>query len=356
MNESMTDPTQLQSVHTNTLPELLRQAGCSVLVSTYQAGKLIAVRADGDRANTHFRNFDTPMGLAHDRGRLAIGTKLHVWEFHNQPEVARQLDPPGRHDACFLPRYAQVTGQIGIHEIAWAGDELWIVNTRFSCLCTPDPRYSFVPRWRPRFVSALAPEDRCHLNGLGLRDGRPAYVTALGETDSPAAWRDNKARGGCLVDVPSGEVIARGLSMPHSPRWHDGRLWILESGAGSLSVVDLGSGRLETVALLPGFTRGLDFLGPFAFVGLSQVRESALFSGIPITDRLTAEERSCGMWVVDTRTGQTVAFLRFEAGVQEVFAVQVLPGCTHPDVLTDEHPAVANAFLLPDEALADVAK
>ena len=128
----MTDPTQLQSVHTNTLPELLRQAGCSVLVSTYQAGKLIAVRADGDRANTHFRNFDTPMGLAHDRGRLAIGTKLHVWEFHNQPEVARQLDPPGRHDACFLPRYAQVTGQIGIHEIAWAGDELWIVNTRFS--------------------------------------------------------------------------------------------------------------------------------------------------------------------------------------------------------------------------------
>jgi len=356
MNDPAVDPPQLKSVHTTTLPELLRRGGFSVLVSTYQAGKLIAVRADGDRANTHFRNFDTPMGLACDRGRLAIGTKLHVWEFHNQPEVARQLDPPGRHDACFLPRHAQVTGQIGIHEIAWAVDELWIVNTRFSCLCTPDPRYSFVPRWRPRFVSALAAEDRCHLNGLGLRDGRPAYVTALGETDSPAAWRENKARGGCLVDVPSGEVISRGLSMPHSPRWYDGRLWILESGAGSLSVVDLQTGRLDTVALLPGFTRGLDFFGPFAFVGLSQVRESALFSGIPITDRLTAEERSCGMWVVDTRTGQTVAFLRFESGVQEVFAVQVLPGCAYPDVLTDEHPAVANAFMLPDEALADVAK
>lgn len=356
MNDPAVDPPQLKSVHTTTLPELLRQGGFSILVSTYQAGKLIAVRADGDRANTHFRNFDTPMGLACDRGRLAIGTKLHVWEFHNQPEVARQLDPPGRHDACFLPRHAQVTGQIGIHEIAWAVDELWIVNTRFSCLCTPDPRYSFVPRWRPRFVSALAAEDRCHLNGLGLRDGRPAYVTALGETDSPAAWRENKARGGCLVDVPSGEVISRGLSMPHSPRWYDGRLWILESGAGSLSVVDLQTGRLDTVALLPGFTRGLDFFGPFAFVGLSQVRESALFSGIPITDRLTAEERSCGMWVVDTRTGQTVAFLRFESGVQEVFAVQVLPGCAYPDVLTDEHPAVANAFMLPDEALADVAK
>ena len=165
---------QLQSVHTTTLPDLLRQAGVSLLVSTYQAGKLIVVRADGDHANTHFRNFNTPMGLAFDRGRLAIGTGLHVWEFHDQPEVARQLEPAGRHDACFLPRHAIVTGQIGIHEIAWVGDELWIVNTRFSCLCTPDPRYSFVPRWRPRFVSALAPEDRCHLNGLGLRDGRPA--------------------------------------------------------------------------------------------------------------------------------------------------------------------------------------
>src|SRR5262245_47937699 len=346
---------QLQSVHTNTLPDLLHQAGLSILVSTYQAGKLIVVRADGERANTHFRNLDTPMGLAFDRGRLAIGTKLHVWEFHDQPDVARQLEPAGRHDACFLPRHAIVTGQIGIHEIAWAGDELWIVNTRFSCLCTPDPRYSFVPRWRPRFVSALASEDRCHLNGLGMRDGRAAYVTALGETDSPAAWRENKSRGGVLVDIPSGEVIARRLSMPHSPRWHDGRLWILESGAGSLSVVDLATGRLQTVALLPGFTRGLDFFGPFAFVGLSQVRESALFSGIPITDRLKVEERSCGVWVVDTRTGETVAFLRFESGVQEIFAVQVLPGLRYPEILTDDHAAVAGTFILPDAALAEVA-
>jgi len=143
--------------------------------------------------------------------------------------------------------------------------------------------------------------------------------------------------------------------MPHSPRWYDGRLWILESGAGSLATVDLSTGRLETIALLPGFTRGLDFYGPFAFIGLSQVRESALFSGIPITNRLKVEERSCGVWVVDLRTGQTVAFLRFEVGVQEVFAVQVLPGKRFPDVLTDDHPAVANSFLLPDEALADVA-
>jgi uncharacterized protein (TIGR03032 family) len=368
MTEPAAPPEPVRSVHTTTLPQLLHQAGISLLVSTYQAGKLIAVRADGDTANTHFRNFDTPMGLAYDCGRLAVGTKVHVWEFHDQPEVARRLDPPGRHDACFLPRHAQVTGQIAVHEVAWAAgphpqplsqggrgeQELWAVNTRFSCLCTFDPRYSFVPRWRPPFVTALAPEDRCHLNGLGLRDGRPWYVTALGATDDSAGWRANKARGGILMDVPSGEVMARGLSMPHSPRWYDGRLWVLESGAGSVAVVDPATGRREPVALLPGFTRGLDFFGPFAFVGLSQVRESALFSGIPITDRLPVEERACGVWVVDTRTGQTVAFLRFESGVQEVFAVQVLPGLRYPEVLTDESEVVASAFLLPDKALADV--
>ena len=356
MAETPEEPSPLRSVHTTSLPQLMRQGGFSFLVSTYQAGKLIVVRADGEVANTHFRNFDTPMGLAYHRGRLAVGTRLDVQEFHNQQEVARKLEPADKHDAAFLPRYAISTGQIAIHEIAWVDDELWLVNTRFSCLCTLDRRYSFVPRWRPKFVTALGPEDRCHLNGLGMRDGKPRYVTALGESDNSAGWRENKAKGGCLIDIESNEFIARGLSMPHSPRWHNGKLWVLESGAGSLSIVDLNTGKLETVALVPGFTRGLDFVGPFALIGLSQVRESALFSGIPITDRLPVEERKCGVWVVDTRNGQIVAFLRFEAGVQEIFAVQALQGLRYPDVLTNDQSPVATSFMLPDEALADVVK
>lgn len=344
------------SVHTTSLAELLTALGASVLVTTYQAGRVVVVRAEAGQVNTHLRSFQTPMGVALDGRRLALGTQTAVWEFHDQPAAARKLEPAGRHDALFLPRAIHVTGRIAGHEMEYgAGGELWVVNTRFSCLCTLDRAHSFTPRWRPPFVTALDTSDRCHLNGLALEGGAPKYVTALGATDNNAAWRAAKASGGVLLDVPSGEFVARGLSMPHSPRVYRDRLWVCESGAGTLGVVDPASGRYEAVAAVPGFTRGLDFLGHFAFVGLSQVRETALFSGIPITDRLPVEERRCGLWVIDLRSGQTVAFLRFDAGVQEVFAVRVLPGARFPDLMDDVNDATtAESFVLPDDALRDV--
>lgn len=349
-------PAPLRSVFTTGLADLLSELGTSLLVSTYQAGKLVVVRAKGGKLNTHFRNMHSPMGLAVSGNRLAVGTKNHVWEFHDQPAVAAKLDPPGTHDACFLPRVVYTTGDIRVHEIEFAGDELWVVNTRFSCLCTLDRRYSFVPRWRPTFVTALAAEDRCHLNGMCITGDppRPRYVTCLGATDTAGGWRANKRDGGLLLDVDSHEVIAGGLSMPHSPRMYDGKLWLLESGVGGLGYLDPKTGERTEVARLPGFTRGLDFVGPFAFVGLSQVRETAAFSGLPITE-LPASERRCGVWVVDLRTGQTVGFLRFEEGVQEIFAVHALAGVRYPEVLTDDEEWLANAFVLPDDALREVA-
>jgi uncharacterized protein (TIGR03032 family) len=320
------------------------------------------VRAEGDHLNTHFRGFQAPMGLALAGNRLAVGTTIQVWEFVDVPAVTAKLDPPGRHDACFLPRASHITGNIHAHDLAWGeGGELWVVNTRFSCLCTLDGSASFAPRWRPPFVSALEPTDRCHLNGLGMVDGRPRYVTALGQTDGPAGWRENKAKGGILMDVASGEIITRGLSMPHSPRWYAGRLWVCESGAGTLGLIEPGSGRYQPIAEVPGFTRGLDFAGGhppdgrvLAFVGLSQVRESAVFSGIPITERLKEDERTCGVCAVDLASGRVVALLRFDTAVQEIFAVTVLPGRRWPELINDDETLLENSFVVPDAALADV--
>jgi uncharacterized protein (TIGR03032 family) len=347
------NPEAFRSVYTSGVPALLRDLGASLLVSTYQSGRLIVARADGDRLNTHFRAFPSPMGIAVGPRYLALGTQRHVWEYRNQPEAGRRLDPTGRHDAVFLPRGSHVTGDIRIHEMAFAGDELWIVNTRFSCLSVLDREHSFVPRWRPPFVTALGPEDRCHLNGLAVVDGRVRWVTALGATDTPQGWREDKARGGVLVDVPSGEIVAHGLSMPHAPRWYGGKLWVLESGKGTLAVVDPASGRVDTVTELPGFTRGLAFAGPWAFVGLSQVRESNVFGGIPLTERV--QEKLCGVWVVDLRTGKVAGFLRFEGLVQEIFDVQILRA-RWPEIAEPDSDLIAGSFALPDEALAEVGR
>ncbi len=324
---------------------LLKQLGASLLVSTYQANKLLVVRAAGGGLSMLVRTFDRPMGLAADAHRLAIGTRDQIWFLRNAPDLAPRVEPAGMHDACFLPRSCHVTGDIGVHELAWAGDELWAVNTRFSCLCTLHPDYSFVPRWRPPFISGLAAEDRCHLNGLAILDGRPKYVTALGETDTAGGWRADKPAGGCLVDVGTGAVVTRGLSMPHSPRMHDGQLWLLESGTGRLLLVEASTGRRQTVAEAPGFARGLAMVGPFAFIGLSKIRKTSAMDGVPLAER--REQLKCGVAAVDLRSGQVVAFLEFQSAVEEIFDVQLLPGARFPEVIGFQQETIRHTFVVP---------
>jgi uncharacterized protein (TIGR03032 family) len=332
------------SVHTPAMPALLERAGISLLVSTYQSGRLIALRNDNGAVNTHFRFLPRPMGIAVGPGRIAVGTQREIVEYRNQPAVASKLEPAGRYDACYLARRRQVTGDVSIHDMAYDADgDLWLVNTRFSCLATLDAEHSFLPRWRPRFITALAAEDRCHLNGLAMVAGQPAFVTAFGATDDARGWRNGKADGGLVIDIASNEIVAAGLSMPHSPRWHGGRLWVLESGRGRVGFVDLASGKVETVSELPGFTRGLAFVGRYALVGLSQVRET-VFDGLPLTRR--DEPRQCGVWIIDTTTGETVGFLRFDGTIREVFDVQVLDA-RMPEILELDDALLDGSFVVP---------
>jgi uncharacterized protein (TIGR03032 family) len=326
----MADPTLLRCVYSDNLPDILTQLGISLVISTYQAGKVILVWAENGTIQTRYRDFNRPMGIAVHNGHLTIGEQNRVWFYRDTPSATLTLDPENQHDSHFLPRHVHVTGDIDIHEMAWGRDELWVVNTKFGALCTLDSDQSFNPRWQPHFISALHPEDRCHLNGLAMDAGQPKYVTALGETDTAGGWRENKSDGGILMDVQTNQVLARGLSMPHSPRLYDDKLWLLESGTGELGWYNpTGSAKgrhdyhaIETITRLPGFTRGLDFAGSLAFVGLSQAREGAAFTSIPLVENV--EDRACGVWVVNIHSGQTIAYLRFGDDVREIFAVQVL--------------------------------
>lgn len=349
------NPEAFRSTHTNSFHQLLKELRCSLLVSTYQAGKLIIVRESEGSLNTHFRVFNKPMGMRADKSRIDLGTQNEIIEFRNIPAAASKIEPKGKHDACFIASNSHTTGDIDIHEMARDDQgRLWFINTRFSCLCTLDPNYSFSPQWRPPFISHYSPEDRCHLNGLGMREGKPRYVTALGSSNKKGGWRKNKAKGGILMDIQNNRVIAQGLSMPHSPRFYGKQLWVLESGNGSIARVDEETGELSTLCVLPGFTRGIDFVGELAFVGLSQVRESAVFSGIPITERVPENERCCGVWVVNLRSGEILAFLKFEGIVQEIFSVEIIPDTLFPELLEPNDPLINSSYVLPDNALKDV--
>lgn len=323
--------TEVRFEHSRGFPDILAQLRVSLLVSTYQAGRLVCIGTHDGRLTLSFHRFEQVMGVAVHPRRIAVGTRREIWLLEFDRSLGPGIKPVGEHDGCFLARSAHVTGAILGHELAWAGDELWVVNTLFSCLATMSPGYSFRPRWKPPFIGELAAEDRCHLNGVAMEAGRPRFVTALAETNKPAGWRADKAHTGCLIDLANGRTILRGLSMPHSPRIYDGRLWLLNSGRGQLSMVDSATSSLRPVATLPGYTRGLDFHGPVAFVGLSKIRETNVFGGLPIAEQ--GNPLRCGIAIVDVSSGQPVASLEFVSGVEEIFAVQAIPGVVHPAIV-----------------------
>lgn len=318
---------------------LLAQSKSSLAFTTYQAGKLftIGLRPDG-RLDVHERTYPRCMGLAvsADARRLLLATHFQLYRFDDALANAPATTPRNDHDALYVPRVSWITGDLDIHDVAFGADgRPLFVNTRFSCLATVSDGFSFKPIWQPRFVTRLAPEDRCHLNGLAVDNGRPRYVTAVAGCDVGDGWRDKRADGGLLIDVDTGETAVGGLSMPHSPRLHQGRLWLLNAGSGELGTADLAAGRFEPVAFCPGFSRGLAFAGNLAFVGLSLARENRTFQGLPLDGALKAKgaEARCGIIAVDVRSGDTVGWIRLEGVVRELYDIAVLPGIGRPSML-----------------------
>jgi uncharacterized protein (TIGR03032 family) len=326
-DESIEKPSfrEVKFEYTAQFPEILSHLNASILVTTYQAGKLLVLGAHEGKLQISFLSYDQPMGLAVDKSRIAIGTRKQI---HFLVPAHETLQPQSIYDGCFVSRSSSYTGSIHGHDLGWGKDGLWIVNTLFSSLVTLHDDFSFVPQWRPPFISQLIDQDRCHLNGLAIENGKPRFVTAMSETDTAAGWRPNKAISGVVMDVTTGRVVCRGLSMPHSPRLHDGRLWVLNSGCGSIGFVDARTGKYEAVESLPGYTRGLSFCGQFAFVGLSKIRETSVFGGVQIAER--QNELRCGIGVIDLLTSKTVAVFQFLSGVTEIFAVETLLGYTNP--------------------------
>lgn len=257
-----------------------------------------------------------------------LSTLYQVWRF--TVEAAQQDEAA---DHCFVPRVAHTTGDVDVHDFAVLTDgTLVFANTLYSCLATLSDTHSFKPVWWPKFISKLVPEDRCHLNGIAEHDGQITHVTAVSQSDIAHGWRARRHNGGCLIDVHSNAVVTNDLSMPHSPRWHRGALWLLNSGRGELGTIDPATGQFEARIFLPGFLRGLSFHGRYALVGLSKPRDGS-FDGLALDEALRSRDADprCGIHIVDLDRGCVVEWLEFEAGsITELFSVEALPDMASP--------------------------
>ncbi len=335
--------------YTPNIPELLMQLDCSLIISTYQAGKVVMLSpADQDHLVQLPRNYEHPMGIAISGDKMAIASKSEVNILAKSSNLAQhQPEQPGKYDTLYIPRATYNTGPLDLHDLIWGTDGLWAVNTKFSCLSLIDENYSFTPKWQPKFISELMPEDRCHLNGVALKDGKPTYVSCLGESDTAGGWRANKAKGGILMDVDSNEIILKGLSMPHSPRIYDNKTFILISGTGELAEVDINKGSYTVINQVPGFARGMSKYGDYLFIGLSKIRtRSSSFQDLPISKKSLFS----GIVVVHLPTGSIVGNIRYQTSVEEIFDVQVLPALRRPGILNNSKALHNFAIVTPTDS------
>lgn len=325
--------------YTPSFPNLLAQLKATLLISTYQAGKVVLLSPTKENRMVQLpRTFEKPMGIALHKHKMGIATKNEVIVLGNAPSLAPTYPKkPNTYDGFFVPRATYYTGQVDIHDLDWGTDGLWAVNTSFSCLTLIEDNYSFVPKWKPFFITKLASEDRCHLNGMAMESGKPTYVTALGKGDSPKSWRTNITQSGILMHVPSNEIMVEGLAMPHSPRLYKGKLYVLLSATGELICVDTQTGKYEVIAPLNAFVRGMCIAQDYAFIGTSQLREnSQSFQQIDKTNKANI----AGILAVHLPSAKIVGALQYQSSVEEIYDVQLLTNFQRPNILntlTEDH-------------------
>ena len=303
----------------------------SLAITSYQTGRVYLVGSDPNGRVSFFeRIFERAMGIVGNSQRIFLGGLYQLWRFENVLRKNQVIH--GVFDKCYVPRNAQTIGDLDIHELGIRKNgKVVFVNTKYSCLAELDMVHSFKAIWKPKFISKLAPEDRCHLNGLAMKDGEPKYVTAVCRSDAVDGWRDRRKDGGVIIDVDTDEIVCEGLSMPHSPRWHNGKLWVLNAGTGYLGWVDFEKKSFVPFTFCPGFLRGLSMIGNVAAVGLSKARNGR-FSGLELDDELKKRDADawCGVQIVSLTNGDVLQWIRFEGDISEIFDISFLPGVRNP--------------------------
>ncbi len=322
----------------------------ALAISSYQTGRVYLVGSDKQGRVSFFeRIFERAMGIVGNAQRIYLGGLYQLWRFENVLRSNEVIH--GQFDRCYVPRNAQTIGDLDIHELGiCTNGKVVFVNTKYSCLAELSQTHSFKAIWKPKFISKLAPEDRCHLNGLAMVDGRPKYVTAVCKSDAVDGWRDRRHDGGVVIDIETDEIVCEGLSMPHSPRWANGKLWVLEAGSGHLGWVDFATKKFVPLAFFPGFLRGLSIVGNVAAVGLSKPRNQR-FEGLRLDDELRKRDADpwCGVQIVSLTNGDVLNWIRFEGDITEIFDISFLPNVRNPMMIGLRTPEIRDLITFESE-------
>jgi len=312
-------------------PEILGQLNASLVISTYQAGKLMFISSDGENLTLLPRNMDQPMGLALNGNKLAVASMNDTYILTHDPRLGSSYPRQSNtYDTMFMPRQKFYSGAVQMHDIGWQGDTLIGVNTAFSCLCRVDGLHSFEPVWKPNFITELQPDDRCHLNGMAMVNGKPKYVTAFGATNNSKDWREKKYEAGVIIDVHSGEIVAQDLPMPHSPRVFDGELYVLLSATGELARIDINTGKYDVVKKFNGYVRGMDKIGDYLFVCMSKIRKSHTFNDSEYAKR---QDYQAGFEMIHLPTAASISSVKFMRSCDEIYDICILPGLKRPGMV-----------------------
>lgn len=318
----------------------LREVKTSFFISSYKTHKVFSIgivkdgRDNQDKLSLWMTHFNRPMGIHAGKKTIWVSSSGNLWRFDNSggyEEIDSQLGP---FDSQFVPRLAYFSNDIDTHDICTdANDKLYYVSALFCCICIPSVDHSFKVWWKPPWISKIAPEDRCHLNGICARDGEPRYVSAVCMLDSKGAWRENRIGKGIIYDIKEDKVVCEGLTMPHSPRWNNGKLWLLESGSGWFGYVDFDTKQFVKKVWIAGFLRGLSFVGnKYAVIGSSEDRHENTFQGLPLGDELKKNGVSakCGIFVINLQTFDVIHNLIFYSPTNEFYDVCAVPGVVRP--------------------------
>ena len=331
----MNTPRPFSLSYTPNFPELLKHFNATIAVSTYQAGKLIFISAKDEHSLMQLpRNFDKPMGFCihPDNERMALACKQEIITFAGSRELALHYPKsPGTYDMLYVPRLTYHTNALDIHDLHYGENgQLYAVNTLFSCIVSFDDTYNFTPYWIPPNITKLASEDRCHLNGMAMENGKPRYATAFNTGDQPQSWRENITQSGVVFDLQTNEVIASGLPMPHSPKLIGGELYVLLSATGEIARINREKGGYEVIMKPGGFLRGLAHHGEYLFVAHSKLRKnSSTFAKLPFSD----EAQQCGILLIHLPTASVVSKLTYDMSVDEIYDIHLLKGIQRPNIL-----------------------